>query len=401
MKGMIGLWNLTWKNIRNRPYRNIATMLCYAFVAGSLISASFLVGGATSSLNSGFSRMGADLMVVPQEYSESAEAIILKGQPSTFSFDRQYLVSIQEVEGVDKASPQLYVQTLSASCCSIPVQLIAYDPSRDFTITPWLQTRLKRPLETDEIIVGSRIAGDIGSRLQFYGHEFTIAGRLEPTGMGLDSSIFLRMEDAYVMADESPLKAVQPISLSRDRISSVLVQVGEHNDPNTVAARIQARIPGAKVIVPNYLVKKVTAQLESITRILYLITGSVIVISLPLIALISSMVAAERRGEIGILRALGATRSFIFQLIFLESACLSIFGGLLGIVTSFIILFSFQDLITSTLQVPLIWPNLWEISNDIALALVLVITIGCLSGLYPAYRSCMLEPSEAIRKGEI
>jgi putative ABC transport system permease protein len=398
---MMGLWNLTWKNIRNRPYRNIATMLCYAFVAGSLISAYFLIGGTTNSLDLGFSRMGSDLLVVPEEYSESVEAIILKGQPSTFSFDHQYLDVIQEVEGVDKASPQLYVQTLSASCCSIPVQLIAYDPSRDFTITPWLQTRLKRPLEKDEIIVGSRIVGDIGSKLQFYGHEFTIAGRLEPTGMGLDSSIFLRMEDAFVMAEESPLKAVQPISISRDRISSVLVKVEEQADPNEVAARIQARIPGAKVIVPSYLVKKVTAQLESTTHILYLITGSVIFVSLPLIALISSMVAAERRGEIGMLRALGATRLFIFQLIFLESTCLSIFGGLLGIVTSFVILFSFQDLITLTLQVPLIWPNLWEISNEIALALVLAISIGSLSGLYPAYRSCMLEPSEAIRKGII
>jgi putative ABC transport system permease protein len=258
-----------------------------------------------------------------------------------------------------------------------------------------------RPLEKDEIIVGSRIVGDIGSNLQFYGHDFTITGRLEPTGMGLDSSIFLRMEDAFVMAEESPGKAVQPISLSRDRISSVLVKVEEHADPNEVAARIQARIPGARVIVPSYLVKKVTAQLESTTHVLYLITGSVIFVSLPLIALISSMVAAERRGEIGMLRALGATRSFIFQLIFLESLCLSIFGGLLGIITTLLILFSFQNFITLTLQVPLIWPTLGEISSEIALALFLAISIGSLSGLYPAYRSCILEPYEAIRKGEI
>jgi putative ABC transport system permease protein len=115
LKGIPGLWSLTWKNIKNRPYRNIATILCYAFVAGSLISAYFLVGGATNSLDLGFSRMGSDLLVVPEEYSESVEAIILKGQPSTFSFDRQYLNVIQEVEGVAEASPQLYIQTLSAS----------------------------------------------------------------------------------------------------------------------------------------------------------------------------------------------------------------------------------------------------------------------------------------------
>ncbi|MDD1676225.1 MAG: ABC transporter permease [Methanomicrobiales archaeon] len=397
----IGLGSLTWNNLRNRPYRNIATMLCFAFIAGSLISAHFLVGGATNSLHSGLSRIGADLLVVPREYSATAEAVILKGQPSTFVFDSSHLEEVARIQGVDRAAPQLYIQTLSASCCSIPVQLIAYDPARDFTITPWLESRLGGPLAKDEIIIGSRIIGNVGETLLFYGHEFTIAGRLEPTGMGLDSSVFLRMEDAAVMAEESRTKAAEAISLPANQISSVLIMVDPDSDPSEVAARIQATIPDVRVIAPNYLIMKVTDQLEATTHLLYLATISVTLIALPLIAVISSMVASERRRDIGVLRALGASRPFIFRLIFLESISLAVIGGLIGIFTSFVIIFSFQDLIAASLQIPFLWPSPEELLVATGMALLLAITVGGVSSLYPAYRSSMLEPYEAIRRGEI
>jgi putative ABC transport system permease protein len=292
---------LAWKNVKNRPFRNIATILCFAFVAASLFSAQYLIGGASHSLEEGTSRMGADMMVVPSQYIALGETVILRGEPSSFFFRMASFEGIAGVEGVEQASPQIYIATLyGAECCSAPVQMIAFDPGRDFTVMPWLESSLGRMLERDEIVVGSRIEGDIGSQLKFFGHDYTIAGRLEPTGMGTDYSVFVQMEDAYVMAAESGEKAVMRLDIPEGQVSAVLLQVGEGSDLESIAAKIEREVPGTRVITPDTLVLKISEQLQVLVRLLYLTTVAVIIISLPLIALVSSMVANERRREVGI-----------------------------------------------------------------------------------------------------
>ena len=136
-----GFLRLAWKNVKNRPFRNIATLLCFAFVAASLFSAQYLIGGASHSLEEGTSRMGADMMVVPSQYIALGETVILRGEPSSFFFRMSALDRIAGVEGVERVSPQIYIATLyGAECCSAPVQMIAFDPDRDFTVMPWLES---------------------------------------------------------------------------------------------------------------------------------------------------------------------------------------------------------------------------------------------------------------------
>ena len=198
--GSISFARLLTRNIKRRPYRNIATILCFAFVAASILSASYLISGTTNSLNVGVSRLGADLIVVPANCTAAAEDVILTGQPTTFFFNTNPVPEIMRIPGVAAVSPEVYIATLSASCCSLPVQLIGFNSSQDFTITPWLQTNLGGPLKQDEIIVGNAIVGNVGSQLRFYGQNFTIAGRLAHTGTGMDETVFMRMQDAYAMA---------------------------------------------------------------------------------------------------------------------------------------------------------------------------------------------------------
>ncbi len=63
--GSISFARLLKRNIKKRSYRNIATILCFAFVAASILSARYLIIGTTNCLNVGISRIGADLIVVP------------------------------------------------------------------------------------------------------------------------------------------------------------------------------------------------------------------------------------------------------------------------------------------------------------------------------------------------
>lgn len=395
-----GFFRLLIQNLSNRPYRNITTIFAFAVIAATLFSSQYLMNGAQASLDSGMSRMGADILVVPEEYAASSQSIILNGQPSSFFFDEAYQEKISHIPGVAKASPQIYIATLFASCCAAPVQMIAIDPENDFTISTWLHENNGVKLGKDDLIIGSAVIQNVGNDLMFYGHTFHVVGILKKTGMGIDNSVFTRFEDAYVMADESELKAVQKISLPPGKISAVLVKVDPGASPSAVAQEIQNTIPGTKTITPNGLLNTVSSQLGAIRRLLTGTTLAISVVSIPLLGLISVMVAHERRKEIAILRALGATKTFVMRLMLAESFSLAIVGGLLGISVALVILIGFQDFIAFSLKIPFIIPSPATLLVDGGSALLLCAGIGGISSLYPAILINRSDPYETIRKGE-
>ena len=246
----------------------------------------------------------------------------------------------------------------NASCCSLPVELIGFNPKQDFTITPWLVSNLGHEINRDEVIVGSRIQGEIGSALRFYGHNFTIAGRLEPTGMGIDTSVFVRMEDAYEMASESEWKAEKALELAPDMISSLLVRVEKGEDPEAVGARIQSVLPETRVITQNYLVNRVADQMSGARGFLDGISLVIIIFSFPFVALISYMVANERKREISMIITMGGSKLFIFGLILAETMILAVIGAVIGVTVSSMIFYSFREFIAFTLKIPYIWPSI-------------------------------------------
>ena len=389
------------KNIIHRPVRNGALILAFAFIAASLFAGSYLIAGASDSVKSEIGRLGADIIVVPQNYTAESENVLLRGEPTTFFFDSTVVPQIANVSGVAEVEPQIFIASLTASCCSLPVQLIAIDPSRDFTIEPWLAENQQKPLSKDQIIVGGSIIGGVGTNLTFYGHPFTIAGKLQPTGTGLDTSVFVRTDDAYVMAEESKTNAIEPIDLPQGKVSAVLVKVSDPGEVQNVSYRIVDQVPGTRVLTTSALVSTVSRNLEGTTRLLNLMALAAILVSLPLIALISVMGANERRREIGVLRALGATRTRIFQLILGEAVFIAAIGGILGIAVSWVILVLFQKYISIITWIPLSIPSPVSFLLTAGTALAVTIIVGGLAALYPAIRSALMEPYAAMRSGEL
>ena len=393
-------FRLLVRNLANHPYRNIATIFAFAFIAAALFSSQYLVNGAQASLDTGMSRMGADILVVPEEYTAAGQTIILSGQPSSFFFEDTSYEQISRIPGVAKASPQIYIATLFASCCAAPVQLIAIDPENDFTIATWLKQNPGVKLGKDDMIIGSAIIQRVGNDLFFYGHTFHVVGILEQTGMGVDNSVFVRFEDAHVMADESELKAVKKLTIPPGMVSAVLVKVDPGISPVVVASEIQDRVPGTKTITPNGLLNTVSGQLGAVRRLLNGAILAVTIVSIPLLGFISAMVAHERRKDVAILQALGATKAFVIRLMLAESFSIAIFGGLIGIMAAAVILVFFQDFIATSLKIPFLIPSPIAILVNGGTALFLCAGIGGIASLYPAVLINRSEPYETIREGE-
>lgn len=185
-------------------------------------------------------RMGADIIVVPEGYDSKVTGAILRGEPNSFFFDRAVEDRVKAVEGVEKTAPQLFLATLSASCCSFPIQIIGIDFNSDFTVAPWLEKQVGLPLKEGEIIVGNNVEGNIHAEVKFFSRPFKIKGRLAKTGMGFDNTVFMSIEQAKALAVEFEKTLQTPDAGRENMISSVMVRVKRGESPEEVLKRLRA-----------------------------------------------------------------------------------------------------------------------------------------------------------------
>ena len=133
---------LALKNVARSPFRSWLIFACALLIAGLALSTVLIVQGASTSLRRAADRMGADIVVVPRGTESKVETALLMGTPTTVWMPAGNLAKVAGVPGVQAASPQLYLASLTgASCCSASnMFVVAYDPASDFTIGPWLRS---------------------------------------------------------------------------------------------------------------------------------------------------------------------------------------------------------------------------------------------------------------------
>lgn len=398
----IGLFYLAVRNIRRKLFRTLSIVLSVAVVAGTLFSATMVIYSVKKSIRVGTERLGADILVVPEKYEAAARTALVTGEPSTFYMDRSVLDKVAKVEGVDKVSPQVFIQSSSFTCCyQGNALLVGFDPATDFSVTSWLSDFSIKKFGDNDIIVGRQIPSMTGRTINFYGHSFNVVGTLAQTGMNfLDNAAFMTMDAAYKMAEESGKKAMKTITVTPDQISTVLVKVSDGYTPQRVAVKINYAVPGVKAIASDEVISTVKAQLSKLFTYLFTIGGIVWVMALLLIAVVFSMIVNERQREIGLFRAMGAKKGFMFKLLVTEASLLTTAGGIAGVTFGAILVVSFKNLITAELNVPYLWPS-WTFTLSLLVGCILVSMVtGVLAALYPAVMSARMEPYNAIRKGE-
>ena len=390
------------KNLKRKLTRTWLLFAIVAVVSCTLFAATLFLKSINNALMIGTYRLGADILVVPESAENKAKSALLSGEPTQFLMDRSILDRVKAIDGVKNATPQLFVKPTSFTCCfNVDVFLVAFDPETDFTVKPWLEKNLNRKLGLNEIITGRAVPVIVGDAIPFFGTTFRVGGTMEPTGMDFfDRAVFMSLDAAYMMAESSKTRALQPLEVGRDKISTVLVQVKDDFTPDRVAIRIEHDIPGVKALVSDTVISTVRKQLSGLIHAILIISIILWFIVLLIMAFAFYMIVNERRREIGLLRAMGANKRHIAAIILNEATLLSAAGGAAGIIFGYGLLISFKNLILHYLKLPYLFPTTPELISLTAGALFFSIVTGLLAALLPSLAILSVEPYEAIRSAE-
>lgn len=392
---------LALRNIKGNGVRSLIIFLCVLGVAAFFVSTTLVVRGAQNSLSKGLERLGANIVVVPVGAETKMESALLMGKPTQLWMSSDYLNKIANIPGVAAASPQIYLQSLyGASCCAVSEMfLVVFDPATDFTITPWLRKNLGRPLAKGEVVGGSYIFMPAGMKyITLYGYDLTLRGNLEPTGTGLDQTMFLSTETALDMARSSLTTAEQPLVIPAGEVSSIMVKVEPGADPHKVALKMMLDIAGVVPIESPNLFGAFRLQMLGLLRALLVLLSLAWVLSAVLVGLVFSIAANERRREMAVLRALGATRAFVFRSVLIEAVLLAAAAAVLGIVLAAFGIYTFRDYVAASLRMPFLFPSLSSIIVLFIVGVVLSMATVTVAVLVPALRVSKQEPAIAMRE---
>lgn len=390
------------RNLKRKPARTWLLFSIVVVVSCTLFSATLFLKGINNALSIGAYRLGADILVVPESAETKAKTALLSGEPTHFLMDRSVLDRVRTVAGVKNATPQLFITPTSFTCCfNVDVFLVAFDPETDFTVKPWLEKNLSRKLAINELITGRSIPVIAGDKIPFFGTTFAVAGSMEATGMDFfDRAVFMSLDAAYTMAENSKSKALQPVDIGRGQVSTVLVQVTDEMTPDRVAIRIEHEIGGVKALVSDTIISTVRKQLSGLIKAIFIISIFLWFIVLLIMAFAFYMIVNERRREIGLLRAMGANKGHIAAIILNEAALLSAAGGTVGIILGYGLLMSFKNLILHHLRLPYLFPSFPELIALTGVALLFSTVTGLISALLPSLSVLRMEPYETIRSSE-
>lgn len=394
-------FQLALKNISGNAFRNGVVSLCALLLAAFALFITMVIRGAESSLRLTIDRLGADIVVVPEGSEAKIESALLMGVPARFWMPKDDLNKMAAIPGVEVASPQLYLATLTgASCCSVSdMFMIAYDPTTDFTIQPWLKKTIGNGLRMGEVVGGSYIsATESDQNIKVYGYLVTLKENLEPTGTGLDQTMFLTFDTAYDIASKSAAQAESPLTIPPDSISAALIKVKPGTNPHDVAVQILQSVPGVTPIESSDLFQSYRKQMNGLLKSILVILSVTWGLSVVLIGLVFSMAANERRKELGVLRALGATRRFVFQSLLAEASLLAFFGGATGLTVASLAIFLFRKLIMVSLEIPFVLPSPVSLVLQIGTGLLLALFSVNLAALLPAYKISRQDPAVAMRE---
>lgn len=372
--------SLAMENIRQRKTRSTCMILLVALFSIIVYMGSMFSLSLSRGLESLSDRLGADVIVVPAGYKAEIESVLLKGEPSTFYLPADTMDKLKDFDEIEKMTAQTYVATLSASCCSYPVQVIGIDIDTDFLIYPWITHNIDKELKDGEAIVGSHVVGEKGETVHFFNQELKIVGRLKQTGIGFDATVFVNQNTAKKLARASERITANKVA-EEDVISSVMIKAKPGVDSVKLASKISKELSkeGIFAMFSKKFVNSISSNLKVLATSVLILVVAIWLLSVIILSISFTAIFNERKKEMAVLRVLGASKKMLRNIIIKEAVILSLIGSGIGSFLGFILSVIELPLIALKFSMPFLSPSILQYIGIFILSFVLAVIIGPLS----------------------
>lgn len=241
--------------------------------------------------------------------------------------------------------------------------------------------------------------GQVGKYLRIGNSLFKVVGILAEQASGKSDKIKISRENLnetlFLPFSASESGVLPAIDLTHASLSRIIVEI-DNRDNVFSAAQLVHRIMDVahnsvkdyQVVVPLELLQQSLRTQRIFNIVLSVIGGISLLVGGIGIMNIMLATVSERKREIGIRRAVGATRYDIVIQFLTESVLLTVSGGVLGVLTGFVFVLAMEALTGWSIKITV---------GSMLIPFFLAIITGIFFGLYPAIQAAKLDPIKALR----
>jgi putative ABC transport system permease protein len=296
--------------------------------------------------------------------------------------------AIRETMGIDDEgdlatiAPKLYV---NSEVNGVSVMMVGVEPAEEGIIKSWWRVTDGAYISgSDQVLVGA-VAAELlglrtGDKIPLDGTSgVTVAGILEETGSDDDYQLFV------------PLQTLQAAFNKDGLVSSMDIRALCNACPVvTIADTVTSQIPGIRAIA----VKQVAnAEMEMMGRISrFMVTLAGITLAVGLFGVGNTMMRSvnERIKDIGIMRAVGASRHQVISVFIFEAVIIGILGGIFGYLAGTLLAYGLGPVIFGVSVINPV-PQYFPLSLGLAVGVAIIAT------LYPAFRAARVKVADSFR----
>jgi putative ABC transport system permease protein len=360
--------SLVLSNIAHRPARTAVSILGTGVGVLLIVFTVGLAHGVLRERGRREANIGAELMI------RSSGALGVGGN-SPFMLPASRAGEIAGIDGVRAATP--IGQVLEPSDSGFGSRLIDGIDFDTYAKVTSISIREGEKLSGgDQAIIDpvwqQQRNAAVGSTVTLFERPFKIVGIYEPPGGG---------------RIKIPLSTMQDQEGVDGRVSAVLVAVFDPLKQEEVAARIRERFPDDQIIFTRDLPEIYASGVPALNVFIKVVVGVATAISLLVILLAMYTTVTERTRQIGILKAMGMSKTGIAWVIEQEAILVSLLGVIVGVVLTLVARLGVMRMTTLVVDIEPRW---------IAIALLVGMIGGSVGALYPALRAARQDAVEAL-----